>query len=477
MASVPPFEDFLLRELWRAYEEARKGKRKTVDEHRFEVNDMENIILLRDSVIRRCYQPSRGVTFVVHDPVIREIVAAPFRDRVIHHFLFNICAAWWDRRFSVDSYSCRKGKGVLYGQKRLAHHVAQVTKNYKEPGFSVVLDIQSYFLSLSHNKLYERICWGLDRQFKRGVDPKTLSPDYFIKNQITCRPYDRDQLYQTVKFLWQQIIYDDPMRNIIVRGSKAEWAALPANKSLFNRKPGHGIVIGNLTSQLISNIFLDQLDRFVTIDLGYKHYGRYVDDFFIVVPMSQKHQLMRDVGVIEKYLREELELTLHPHKRRTQPVDKGVPFIGAVVYPGFIVPGHRARRKAHQAAYSLATNGTGEVEGFLSREGTMVHINSRKFFKNLFDRFGWEYDWVPDEEWQARKQFNRKPKNSKNKPHQQIARQLPLITAPASLTPKSPTNPYQKPTKKSPSRPKSSKSPRKTPRKSHQPTDQLSLFS
>lgn len=390
---APDFDQYLLNELWRAYETARKGKRKTIDEHRFELNDMENILLLRDSILRRYYQPNRGVTFVVHDPVTREIVAAPFRDRVVHHFLYNICAEWWDRRFSVDSYSCRKEKGVLYGQKRLAHHIAKVTKNYHEPAFSVALDIQSYFISLSHNKLYERVCWGLDRQFKRGIDPHALPPNYFPKNQITCRPRDRDQLYQTAKFLWHQIIYDDPMRDIVVRGSREDWAALPPHKSLFNRKPGHGIVIGNLTSQLLSNIFLDQLDRFVTLDLGYMHYGRYVDDFYIIVPLSQKSQLMRDVEVISDYLRDQLELTLHPHKRRTQLTDKGVPFIGAVVYPGFIVPGHRARRKAHAAAYQLAANGTGDIQGFLSREGTMVHINSRKFFKSVFDRFGWDFDW------------------------------------------------------------------------------------
>lgn len=403
MSSAPAFEEYLLRELWRAYDGARKGKRNTVDEHRFELNDMENIISLRDSILRRRYYPSRGVTFVVHDPVTREIVAAPFRDRVIHHFLYNICAEWWDRRFCVDSYSCRKEKGVLFGQQRLARHVAQATNNYREPAFSIALDIQGYFLSLSHDKLYERICWGLDRQFKRGIDPNTLPPDYFFKNNITCRPYDREQLYQTVKFLWHQVIYDNPMRDIIIRGSREEWATLPANKSLFHCRPGHGIVIGNLTSQLISNIFLDQLDRFITLDLGYKHYGRYVDDFFIIVPMRQKSQLMRDVGVIEKYLRDQLDLRLHPYKRKTQPVNKGVPFIGAVVYPGFIVPGRRARRKAHQAAYNLATNGTGLVDGFVSREGTLMHINSRRFFHDLFERFGWEYDWVSPAEWRQRK--------------------------------------------------------------------------
>lgn len=387
------FENFLLEELWRAYEVARKGKRKTVDEHRFELNEMENITQLRDSIIRRCYIPSRGVTFVVHDPVVREIVAAPFRDRVVHHFLYNVCADWWDRRFIVDSYSCRKNKGVLFGQQRLLNHVRLASNNYTEPAFAVSLGIQSYFLSLCHDKLFERICWGLDRQFRLDTPVYKLPPDYLKKNDILCAPRDRERLYHTVKFLWHQVIYDDPMTNIIVRGSKEDWAALPPHKSLFNRKPGHGIVIGNLTSQLVSNIFLDQLDRFITMDLGYKHYGRYVDDFYIIVPFAKKDQLIRDIDIIEHYLLEDLHLTLHPHKRRKQLADKGIPFIGAVVYPGFIVPGHRARRKAHQAAYRLATTGFGQPDGLFAREGTMLHINSRTFFHHLFDRFGWDFDW------------------------------------------------------------------------------------
>lgn len=388
------FEQYMLDQLWRAYEAARKGKRKTIDEHRFELNDMENICALRDSIVRRAYRPSRGVTFVVHDPVTREIVAAPFRDRVIHHFLYNLSADWWDRRFHPDSYSCRKNKGTLYGQQRLAKHVRQVTQNFTVPAFAVTLDIQSYFISLNHDKLYQRIIWGLDRQFQRGVDPDTLPFNYFARNQITCSVHDRDQLYQTAKFLWEQIIYDNPMHNITIRGSKADWAALPYNKSLFHRRPGHGIVIGNLTSQLVSNIFLDQLDRFVTQDLNYPHYGRYVDDFYILVPLQQKTQLMRDVAVISKFMRSELDLTLHPHKIRTQVVEHGIPFIGSVVYPGFIVPGRRSRRKAYTAAYHLATCGDGSVDGMISREGTLIHINSRKFFKKLFDQFGWEYDWT-----------------------------------------------------------------------------------
>lgn len=378
------FANFLLHELWRAYNDARKGKRRTIDEHRFELNAMEDLINLRDSILRGFYKPSRGVAFIVHDPVVREIVAAPFRDRVVHHFLYNTCADWWDRRFLPDSYSCRKGKGTLYGQKRLAHHICQATNNYTTPAFAVKLDIQGYFMSLNHDKLYQRVLWGLEQQFYHSVRPDP-------ENQILCHPADKTHLYHTLQYLWHEIIYDEPMQNIAIRGQRSDWKLLPKSKSLFHQPKGRGIVIGNLTSQLLSNIFLDQLDRFVHFDLGYAHYGRYVDDFFIIVPAEQREQLLRDINVIRHFLSSELKLTLHPKKQYKQFVDHGVPFIGAVVYPGFIVPGQRVKHNCYKAAYKLATNGEGDIAGFVARMGHMKHLDSRKFLTQLFESFGWEY--------------------------------------------------------------------------------------
>ena len=84
------FRDWLLKELFRAYREARQGKRMTLDEHNFEINEIRNIINLRDSILDRSYEPGRGIAFVVRKQVIREIFAAPFRDRVVHHFLYNL---------------------------------------------------------------------------------------------------------------------------------------------------------------------------------------------------------------------------------------------------------------------------------------------------------------------------------------------------------------------------------------------------
>lgn len=373
------FGEFLLAELWAAYKTARKGKRYTVDEHRFELNAMENIIDLRDSIVRHYYKPNRGVAFIVHDPVTREIVAAPFRDRVVHHFLYNICGEWWDRRFLPDSYSCRKGKGTLYAQERMQKHLRQAIRSSTERrAYIAKLDLQGYFMSLNHEKLYRRVAWGVDRQLEVGQN-----------FNVRCAEEDRERLKQVLKYLWYEVIFDKPMQNITIRGRRSDWRGLPATKSLFKQPAGQGIVIGNLTSQLLSNIFMDQFDRYVRFELGYKHYGRYVDDFFIIVPWERREQLLRDVPVMEKYLKREMDLTLHPKKRFLQEAGKGIPFVGAVIYEDCKIPGRRMRRNCYAAAYRLATHGEGKIDGLVSRVGSMAHLDSQKFIPKMLESFGW----------------------------------------------------------------------------------------
>ena len=259
------FHDYLYQELLEAYYKARVGgKRTTEDEHRFEINDLENIFRLRDAIIAHRYHPSRGVAFIIHDPVVREVFAAPFVDRIVHHFLFKHTNAWWEPRLINSAYSCRKGKGTLYGIKDLQRKIRRVSANGTIDTIIVKRDLRGYFMSLNHDKLYQRVLWGLNRQFPEG-----------------------GTLYRTLKYLWREIIFDHPTHNIRIRGKRSDWDELPADKSLFHQPEGRGIVIGNLTSQLLSNIYLDQLDRFITIALGYKNYGRYVDDFFIVIPTTK----------------------------------------------------------------------------------------------------------------------------------------------------------------------------------------------
>ena len=341
---------WLLTELTKAFEAARKGKVRTCDEHSFEEHWIENIISLRDSILEYRYKPSASVAFVIFDPMVREIFAAPFRDRVVHHFLYNMQAGWWDRRFIYDAYSCREEKGTLFGVRRAQRFMQRVTGNYTHKAYIVKLDIRGYFMSLPREKLYERVSWGLKEQFKEVIDDRM---GY--------------QIYKICDFLWRRVLFDDPASKAWKRGPLTNWdpRTLPREKSLFCQPARQGIVIGNLTSQLVSNIYLDQLDRFIFYDLGYKNYGRYVDDFFIMVPEEEYGKLKNDVVKIEDFLRIELRLTLHKKKRYYQEVKKGMSFLGARTHPHCLYPSDRLQRNFSRAAIGLMY-GYKDVESIVS---------------------------------------------------------------------------------------------------------------
>jgi hypothetical protein len=194
------YERRLMEKLYKAYREARKGKRRTVDEQRFEANLDLNIMTLCNQIMERIYHPSPGTAHIIHRPVIREIFAAPFQDRVVHHLIYDEVYPYLDARFIYDSYSCREGKGTLFGIYRLAHHIRSVSRNGARKAYIVKMDIKGYFMSLPREELLERALWWLKRQY--GCRFKT--PEY-----------------RMLKYLWTEVIMDDPEAagRILVRGA------------------------------------------------------------------------------------------------------------------------------------------------------------------------------------------------------------------------------------------------------------------
>lgn len=379
---------WLIGALTRSFQEARKNKLKTFNEHSYDIHWMENIIRLTDAILEHYYEPSASVSFVIYDPMIREIFAAPFVDRVVHHFLYSIQYGWWDRRFIADSYSCREGKGTLYGIKRTQGMMRRASDNFTKEAMIIKLDIQGYFMSLPREKLYERVKWGLVQQFQ---------PHFKLSSAY--------ELYQICLFLWRQILFDDPVKKSWRRGTLKDWLVLPKEKSLYEQPPGRGIVIGNLTSQLVSNIYLDQLDRYVRYELGYKNYGRYVDDFLIIVPIEEYQKAKQDVKKIERFLKDELQLTLHPKKRYYQSVYKGVSFLGARIYPRCLYPSDRIQKKFEQALYNLRS-GRVKNETVISYFGYLKHLDADKYVKKVFDKYGYDYDLYLESKTPTRRPWN-----------------------------------------------------------------------
>lgn len=330
----------LIEDIFKAYFDARDGKRNSTNQLRFELNLEENLIALYHEIEARKYQVGRSICFMVDYPVKREVFAADFRDRIVHHLLFNYISPIFERIFINDCYSCRKGRGTLFGIKRLDKHIRSCSQNYTQDCYVLKLDLQGYFMNIDRQILYDSVC-------------KTLERYGYLELPDSIHWEDSEE-YELAKYLLPLVIFNDPTQNCIRRGDVSDWEGLPPSKSLFHSPPGCGLPIGNLTSQLFSNIYLTPFDNYVKRTLGIKHYGRYVDDFFLV--HEDKEVLKRLIPEIRNYLWDTLHIRLHPHKIVLQHYRHGVEFLGAVVKPGRIYIQNRAKRKFAAEMYYWESN-------------------------------------------------------------------------------------------------------------------------
>lgn len=367
LSRLPQCDADLMRALYESFLMARRGKLNTNDEFKFEVNWYENLEQLADDIIMRQYKPSRSKAFIISNPVYREIFAAPFRDRIVHHLMYAIVAPWWDKRFISDATSCRNNKGTDYAVARLQKFMRKASLNGQRKAYVMKGDISGYFMSLKRELLYKKIMWGLERQFSA-----------------------KGWLYDLCIYLWKEIIFDDPIEGVRIAGKISDWQVLPVNKSLFNQPEGQGIVIGNLTSQLLSNVFMNDFDWYVKKTLGFKYYGRYVDDFFIVITGDEipKAQMAMK-NEISDFLAE-MGLTLHPKKHYLQEVNKGCPFLGKMVHLDANLPGKRYRKNMRKAIINFES-GNGDIETIISYIGMAKHMAAKKLLAKTFERVGWEY--------------------------------------------------------------------------------------
>ena len=298
----------LLEALFIAYYEARKHKRKSHGQIAFEMNYENELIRLHTEIISRTYVISPSICFINFFPVKREIFAGSFRDRIVHHLLFDYINPFCERLFISDSYSCRKGRGTSYGISRVRHFSRSITKNYKKRAYSLKMNISGYFMSIDRDIIFKKVYSLLER----------------YQSEIT---FDREIILWLAKI----IIFNDPTKNCIIKGDKKNWIGLPKSKSLFFSKKDCGLPIGNLTSQLFSNVYLHDFDIFIRHTLGMFWYGRYVDDMILF--SQDKYILINVVKEINIYLKKNVHLHLHPRKTRIQPIEYGFSFLGKFLLP------------------------------------------------------------------------------------------------------------------------------------------------
>lgn len=313
----------ILCDLFRAYYDACKKKRSSFSALVFEQNYETNLFKLYEEILNGKYVISPSICFISFKPLKREIFAADFRDRIVHHFIYNYISPIFERLFIDDAYSCRIGKGTSGGVKRLNHFIRSCSDNYKKDCYILKLDIRGYFMAIDRFILYQKVETTLNRYSKR-------------------ENFDIDLILKLVR----QIIFHDHKKGCYQKGKKGDWLGLPKNKSLFFAPINKGLPIGNLTSQLFGNVYLNDFDHFIKYKLGCNYYGRYVDDIIIV--HKNKEYLKSIISLINNYLKNKLLLEIHPKKIYFQHYSKGVKFLGAFLKPYRIYIGNQTKNNFYR---------------------------------------------------------------------------------------------------------------------------------
>lgn len=269
-------DNFLL-----AWQEFIKGKKSRLDVLDFSLDLIDNILQLHHDLANQTYQHGGYKSFYITDPKLRHIHKASVRDRLIHHAVYRQLYPLFDKAFIADSYSCRVGKGTHMAVIRLRDFANKASKNNTGSGWTLKCDIKKFFASINHNMLL------------------SILREYIDDEKLTR--------------LLGEII----------------------GSFLTPGKLGIGLPLGNLTSQLFVNVYMNKFDQFMKHKLKTKHYIRYADDF--VIADSSPEYLKNLIQPIADFLKTKLNLELHPQKIQIRKFRQGIDFLGYVILPHYTI--------------------------------------------------------------------------------------------------------------------------------------------
>jgi len=330
-----------LENLFSAWDKFKSDKQKKRDVCEFEWCLEENVFQLHRDLTNKRYKHGAYASFYIQDPKRRHINKAAVRDRVLHHAIFNVLNPVFEPTFIAHSFSCRVGKGTHKGVETLNRAVRGVSGNARKLCFVLKCDIKKFFETVDH-----------------GI----------LLNILGKRVKDRD----ATRLLEE-----------VVESFTSE------HSTLFERK---GLPIGNLTSQLFANVYLNEFDQFMKHRLKIKNYIRYTDDFVIV--SDNRLFLENLVEPIRKFLRDELALDLHPRKVIIRKLRWGIDFLGYIVFPRHRLLRiktkrriwRKLRKRVCEYRNGVITKRTLE-QSLQSYLGVLSHANTHAFGNALKNQF------------------------------------------------------------------------------------------
>ena len=283
---------------------------------------MDNIIELHSDLKNLSYEHGGYKAFKINDPKPRNIHKAGARDRLLHHAIYRILYPFFDRTFISDSFSCRNNKGTHKALNRFRAFAYKVSKNNTRTCWILKCDIRKFFENINHDILF-------------GI----------LKRYI---------LDKNIIWLLEKVIRS------------------------FSSKSNTGLPLGNLTSQLLVNIYMNESDQFVKHKLRVKYYIRYADDFIIL--SNNKNWLETQIGLIKNFLFDKLKLEFHPDKIFIKTLASGVDFLGWV---NFI--DHRVLRTSTKRRMFRRLKDSQNPETLNSYLGLIKHGNTLKLRKVILD--------------------------------------------------------------------------------------------
>lgn len=308
--------------LLEAWSEFVVGKRRRKDVQEFEMNLMSNIIALHNDLVLKKYQHGGYHAFNISDPKPRNIHKATVRDRLLHHAIHRKLYPFFDRTFIADSFSCRLNKGTHKALNRFRTFAYRVSRNDTRTCWILKCDIRKFFANIDHDVL-----------------------KHILAGYIS----DKDILW-----LLDRVI-----------------------DSFHSGIPGIGLPLGNLTSQLFVNIYMNEFDRFMKHRLKAQYYIRYADDFVIL--SHDRDWLMELIPKIADFLSECLKLELHPDKLFLKTVASGIDFLGWVHFPD-----HRVLRTATKKRALKRIGERPDSDTLNSYLGLLRHGNAYKIEQRLY---------------------------------------------------------------------------------------------
>ncbi|MBU2037099.1 reverse transcriptase/maturase family protein [Patescibacteria group bacterium] len=300
-----------------SWQEFLRGKRKRQDVAEFSAHFMDNILALHQELAGKTYRHGGYQAFKINDPKPRDIHKASVRDRLVHHALYRILYPYFDRQFIFDSYSCRIGKGTHRAINKFREYGRIVSHNHTRTVWVLKCDIRKFFASIDHK----------------------------ILKDILVKHVEEEDVLRLLSW--------------VVDSFNAEG------------KTGVGLPLGNLTSQLLVNIYMNELDQFIKRKLKAKYYIRYADDF--VIFSENREWLEKQISVVADFLSHELKLQLHPEKVFIKSLSSGVDFLGWVNFSH-----HRVLRSSTKWRMYKKLEADGGIGTMASYLGLLSHGNAYK---------------------------------------------------------------------------------------------------